>query len=155
MGQSTDGQICYGIIFEEGYEFPWIKEDEEFGSIEDWWLEQQSFKPKHPIYNESGEWIHIRKPTEEEYDVYFTEVRAFQAEHPLPIAEVNYCSGDYPMYILAVPSTLKEASRGNPKEFDPKDLTVTDCEKQALIDFCTKYNLEGSEPKWWLSSYWG
>ena len=29
MGVSTDGQICYGIVFEEGHEFPWASDEYE------------------------------------------------------------------------------------------------------------------------------
>jgi hypothetical protein len=36
MGISTDGSVCYGILFDEGFEFPWDDEENE-GYIEDWW----------------------------------------------------------------------------------------------------------------------
>jgi hypothetical protein len=36
MGISTNGSICYGILFDEDFEFPWDDEENE-GYIEDWW----------------------------------------------------------------------------------------------------------------------
>lgn len=38
MGISTDGEICYGIIFEDGYEFPWDIDHE--GDPEMWWISE-------------------------------------------------------------------------------------------------------------------
>jgi hypothetical protein len=156
MGQSTNGQICFGVVFEGDYEFPW---DDELhtGDLEEWWLREAGFKPKHPIHDETGNWIGGVKPTDAQYNLYFSEKREFKKAHPLPVEEVNYCSGECPMYILAVPSSLKSASRGYPKEFDPAALKVTEEEKAALIKFCEKYGLEpeSPEPTWLLSSYWG
>jgi len=40
MGQSTDGQICYGVKFEEDFEFPW--DDDPYLDEDDWWLEGAS-----------------------------------------------------------------------------------------------------------------
>lgn len=35
MTTSTNAELCFGIEFDEGYEFPW---DEEWEDIEDWWI---------------------------------------------------------------------------------------------------------------------
>src|SRR5437868_783086 len=101
MSVSTDGQIGYGVIFEDGCEFPWGDSDPE-----QWWRNECGFKSSFPV------------------------------------ELVNYCSGDYPMYMLAVPSSILSNSRGYPEEFDPIKLVVTDKEKAPLIDFCKKYNLK-------------
>ena len=42
MGVSTDGQICFGIAFEECTEFPWDSEEYD-GDIDAWWLSLSSF----------------------------------------------------------------------------------------------------------------
>lgn len=134
MGQSTDGQLSYGVVFEDGQEFPWADDS---GGIDDWWRKQQGFKDS--IHDDDGNWIGGVKPNEEAYDLYFAERSAFDAAHPLPVTEVNYCSGEYPMIILAVPSSYRRASRGYPEKIDVLP-AVSEAEKTALRE---------------LSSYWG
>ena len=117
MGISTDGQICFGVLFEEGYEFPWDCEEYAY-DIYIWWDK----------IAESGS---------------------------LPAIPVNYCSCDYPMYILAIPKTLFIANRGYPVKFNPKELEVSQDEVNNLLDFCKKYGLEFIDgPAWFLSSNW-
>lgn len=169
MGVSTDGQICFGIKFEEGHEFPWDGE-QWGGDIEDWWTRGVcGYKNPFEIFDASGNYLpHIElikgkyqfdhpKPREEVTNAYYDPLFAFQKSHPVPVKIVNYCSSDYPMYMLAVPETCKENSRGFPEEFDPAALTVTDEQRQALLDFCKTHGIDIGEetPKWWLSSYWG
>ena len=154
MGQSTDGQICYGVMFEEDYEFPW--DDEKYdGDIEDWWRDLCGYKPTNEIYSNGG-YVGGVKPPESVFQAYYEERRVFDKAHPIPFELVNYCSGDYPMYILAITRTCLSNSRGTPEAFNPESLTITEDEKSNLLDFCAKHGLsfEG-EPSWWLSSYWG
>jgi len=96
-------------------------------------------------------------PPEEVIEKYYKEKREFEGNAPkLPIRLVNYCSGNYPAYILAVPNTFKVARRGYPESFHPMDLKVTLREIDTLLEFCRKYDIEvGGEPQWYLSSYWG
>lgn len=163
MTVSTDGQICYGIRFEEGFVFPWSDEDENgdptgWDGEEDWWLKGAlGWKPTVQVYDEEGQYLPGFNDKSPETKAHFDEYYAFLKAHPFPVAVVNYCSGDYPMYILAVPSSCKSNGRGFPEVFDPADLTVTAEERQTLLDFCNKYGIDiGDEaPRWWLSSYWG
>ena len=158
MGVSTDGQICYGIAFDEETEFPW-GEDE----IEDWWIEKvHGFKPSRQLYDDEGQYIGGVRPPDDVMDAHFAELRAFREAHPLPVKLVNHCSYDYPMYILAVPGTHKMARRGFPEAIDPASLSVTQEQREALLAFCREHGigtLNGievlDEPKWWLSSMWG
>ena len=151
MGQSTDGQICYGIPFEEDFEFPWDAEPHE-GSFEDWWFQH---------INGYESWEDASKRGESKG--YFTHRKEFEKLHPCHIDTVNYYSGDYPMWILAVPSSCKSNSRGYPNEFVPEELKVTDKERQKLINFCQQYVLTVEnadefpemDPKWYLTSYLG
>jgi len=155
MGQSTDGQICFGIEFEEDYEFPWG--NEEFEDIENWWLEAVlKFKPSFSIYTQDG-MDYLPNVTEEMKRTHHEERRQFIKSHNSPPVElVNVCSGDYPVYILAVPCTIFSASRGYPIAFEPKDLKVNIGDVIILEKFCKEYGLEGqSKPQWYLSSYWG
>lgn len=150
MGVSTNGQICFGIAFEEGFEFPWGEDGDE----ENWWREQQGYKPSMKLYDERGN--HLPSVTQGDSDRVYAEQRAFNTEHPLPVAIVNYCSGDCPMYILAVPSSVLTNLRGYAERFDPADLSVTDEEKAALLRFCADHGIEvPAEPAWLLTSYWG
>lgn len=153
MGQSTNGQICFGIAFEEGFEFPWEDKD-----LDDFWLEDVlGFKHSFQLWDAEGEYIGGIKPSEERIDAYFAERDAFRNQHgDCPFALVNVCSGDYPQYILAIKRSCMTANRGYPKKFDPMNLTVTKEEIESLIDFCHKQGITcESEPAWYLSSYWG
>jgi hypothetical protein len=156
MGQSTNGQICFGIMFEEGFEFPWTSDEDGEGDIESWWIYQvHGFKHDIELYDEAGNHIDGKEPSKEDLEKYYGPQQAFEKAHPLPIELVNYCSGDYPMYILAVPRTVKINHRGNAVAFNPGELVVTQEERALLIDFCGQHGIEmPNEPKWYLSSVW-
>lgn len=161
MGVSTNGQICFGILFEDGYEFPWDGEPFE-GDFDEWWLVQNGYKEIPGVWDEKGNQI----GTEEEVKSYFAHKRKFDKEHPPPVTLVDYCSCDYPMYILAVPSSERVNHRGYPRAFNPSDLQVSPKEVDALLKFCKDFGIkpeideddkdgDDGKPKWWLSSYWG
>ncbi len=152
MGTSTNGQICYGIAFEEGYEFPW---NTTHGDINDWWLSVCGYKPTEELYDSDGNYLDGQEPPREQIERYFDERRAFAEAHPMPVELVNYCSGECAMYVLAVPSSVIIARRGYPEEFDPAQLNVTLLDVDALLQFCKAHNIETSDPKWFLTSYWG
>lgn len=151
MGTSTNGQICYGIAFDEGHQFPW-RDD-----IEHWWLfDVLGFRHSFEIYDNSGNYLDGVRPPQAVISQYYGEKFQFAKNNPLPVSPVNYCSIDYPMIILAVPSTLRACGRGTPLEFNPEDLQVSDEERQALLGFCQEHNIEvPDKPMWHLSSYWG
>lgn len=157
MGQSTNGQICFGILFEEDYEFPWMtSDDEDWNGIDDWWIYQvHGFKHDIDLYDENGHHIGGKPPSAEDLEKYYGPKRAFEKAHPIPVELVNYCSGDAAMYIMAVPRTVRTARRGYPEIFEPADLVVTEEEKTTLIKFCEQHNIDmPDEPKWYLSSLW-
>lgn len=155
MGTSTDGQICYGIAFDEDYEFPWDAERDH--EIESWWIYRvHGFKHSTELFDSSGNYLNGREPSREEVSKYFAESRAFKDAHPVPVVLINYCSAEYPMYILAAPGTVHVARRGFPAEFNPADLVVSHEARAALLQFCTDHGIPVHEdPKWLLSSYWG
>ena len=134
MSISTDAYLSYGIMFPEGYVFPWdsyCEDDYEGyegyeGDMEAWWRDHRS---------------------------YTAEV--------CPVTPVNYCSGNYEMLILAVPSSVRNGWRGHPTEIELAELIIDPKEEKDLIDFCEKYckleyncEIPHFEPKWYLSSYW-
>ncbi len=146
MGTSTDGQLCFGIKLEEEV-LPWGDE-----SLEDIWLDAFDL-PESP-YNEFGEYKPEYSADDPRADEYYSQRSAILRDNPLPIKEVDYCSADCPIMILAVPSSCLTCYCGYPLQIDPTKLVVTDEEVKALLDFCQRFGLSG-EPTWWLSSYWG
>lgn len=155
MGTSTNGQICFGVAFDEGFEFPWT--DEHDGDIDEWWIYGvHGFKHSVELFDASGNYLNGREPSTEERRRYFDERNKFASTRPLPVGLVNYCSGDYPMHAIVVPRTILTARRGDPAAFDPASLTVTDEERAALIKFCADHAIElPQEPMWLLTSFWG
>ena len=153
MGVSTDGYIFYGILFDEGQEYPW--DEEEDGDIQTWWLKECGFKPTKEFFDKNGNYINGKEPSREEMSSYFKEKRDFLDSKPCPVEELNYCSDGCPMYALVLPNKTISGLRGDPTVFNPLDLKVTEEEKKGLIDFCEKYGLECGEPKWYVGSFWG
>ncbi len=156
MGQSTDGQICFGVAFEEDFEFPWS--EEKFDSdIETWWREVGDFEPTFYPYTDGGEYKPGVVEADPRVNQYYNERDRWDKKNPkIPVEEINTCHGDYPMWILAVPGTGQSASRGCPEKFDPTKLVVDPVKFKKFAEFLKKYNIEcEDEPSWYLSSYWG
>lgn len=155
MGVLTNGQICYGNVYEEGFEFPWDAAPFD-GDEEGWWRVECGYKPSQVLFDDKGNYLNGIKPSDEAVRAHFAEQQAFDDAHPLPVGLVNYCSGECPMWILAVPSTVRSNRRGYPRPFDPQELVVSSDEKKALYEFCVKYNLiSDTDAGWYLTSYWG
>ncbi len=152
-------------MFDEGFEFPWDA-DEFDGDIEEWWKHVNGYdNPHYCPFTEAGEYKDDAPVTVDQFgqksvkhddprvSAYYEYRRKWMSSNPVPIEVVNYCSGDCPMYVLAVKHI--ECSRGYPQEIDPALLEVTDDDKQRLRDFLERFDIEADEPKWWLTSYWG
>jgi hypothetical protein len=169
MGVSTDGIICYGYMFPEGWEFPW----HEYDSEDEWWEDVNGYielKIDPEPYTEVGcyqPWFKNIPELEKDriLEPRFKHHRKWSEEHPWPVYSVNYCSGECPMYILAVPSSVTIAKRGYPEQFEPSDLDIMK-HADELVEFqqfIEKYCILKTEdeyfdpPKlgWWLCSYWG
>ena len=151
MGTSTNGQLCYGVAFEEDFEFPWGDD------IDDWWVYTvHKFEHSFELFDSAGCYLNGREPTDEGNTRYWQERRDFEAAHPLPVTLVNYCSGDCPMYVVAVPGTTVVARRGYPEVVDPSALLVTQDQYGQLMKFFTDFGIDApSTPSWLLTSYWG
>lgn len=161
MGISSDGQICYGIAFEEGYEFPWL-EDKWEGDEEKWWFNGVcGYKPPFIIYNNEGEFINDERPPQKIMDEYYNHYDEFKKANPMSVDIVGHCSYDYRMFVVAVKGTFVSSSRG--------DLTEIICNEigqdqiKIIIDFCNKYckppndycEFPEMKPCWLLSSMYG
>lgn len=163
MGTSTDGEISFGIMFEEGFEFPWDEEMDDGenahdfgGDIEEWWRLMNGFSLADCPYDQEGEYKPGFSAKDPRIAAYFTRQSEWDKEHPLPIQLVNYQSAEVPAYIIAVPQSVITARRGYPEELKIDHLKTNEAAKTVLIDFCRRFNIEfDGEPKWWLSSYWG
>ena len=156
MSHSTNGEISFGILFPEGFEFPW----ESYGE-EEWWLKTLGYKPPFELFNEEGNYINsLDKDNKEKISQYFAHKRDFETKNPLPFELVNYCSANCPMFILACPGSVKTAYRGYPKEISLSSESSYYSEKEALLNFIQTYlkDIDGFEDidltfKWYLSSY--
>jgi len=155
MGVSTNGQICYGIMFDEDTEFPW-DEDKYVGDIDEWWINECGFEPPFVLYNDDGTYNCEESEVDKKEKEYYKARFDFEKAHPMPIELVNYCSADYAMYIIAIPRTIMSCSRGYPFKFNPNELEVTEIEIKQLLEFCHEYcGCDMPQPEWYLSSYWG
>ena len=152
MGVSTNGQLCYGVLFEEGFEFPW----DEYDDIEDWWAKVKGFTPTVYPYNSEGDYAEGINAKSPEIDIYHNEKSEWEKANPIPVELVNYCSCDYPMYILTVPSANYYNSRGDAVGIDPTKLLDEQGEAHdILIQFLKEFEIEyEDEPCWLLSSLW-
>ena len=153
MGVSTDAKIFYGIVFEDGYEFPW----DGYEDIEYWWIYVvNGFKHSFELYDADGMYLNGQRPSEDEISRYFDEKISFSKAHPIPVELINYCSSGSPMYALAVPGTVITAYRGYPEIIDPSSLIVSEERVNAMMKFCNDHRIElKHDPNWILSSYWG
>ena len=150
MSTATDGQICFGIMFDEDYEFPWQQTKYNY-DIKDWWLTVNNFNPSVRHLN----YFPHPSLTKEEKETLYKEKANFFEECPIPAEEVNYCSTSYPMYILAIPETVKWCSRGYPEKIGNLYAQLTDRRLEAFTGFIKQYGIEtNSCPTWYLSSFW-
>lgn len=152
MGVSTDAILCYGIDFEEDHEFPWGS-----GDAEDWFMSEiNGFKHSVEIYSreDPSGYAGGNRPSQNVIDNYYKEYTEFKKSHPMPFRVVEHCHAEYPMYILAVPSTCITASRGYPKEIE--SFTVLGQDYDAFVSFLQIHGIaQDVHPKWLLASYWG
>lgn len=70
-----------------------------------------------------------------------------------PVALVEHCSNEHPMYLLAVRGTVKVARRGYAEPFELPQVSQEQIE--AAKAFCDEHGIEWETPKWTLFSYWG
>lgn len=150
MGVLTDAILCYGVAFEEDHEFPWSgnEEDDEF-----WYYNIiLKYNPLHRLYDDDGAYLKDTpyEVKEAEWDNY----KKFRDQNPKPYQLVRHCSNEYPMYILAIPSTVKKASRGYPEKI--YSLRVDQSEFDLFYGFLVRNNIISTQfPQWLLASYWG
>ncbi len=101
MGTSTDGIICMGIFTGEESPFEVCSRTGDLPDADDF------------IYDAEGWWFAYKG-----YDGPddYTAEKEWLEENPMPFEMFNTCSGDYPMWIIAVPGTGITARRGYPEK---------------------------------------
>lgn len=142
MGISSDGIFCFGIC---------INEDEVeklFNNI----FEGIS------SYEEDGdpdldELIAKEANIKRTSDDYYSKVS--EARQSYPVDLIYHCSYDYQMYILAVPGTYVNASRGYPEEIDIEKLTPSFENIQRFKQWFIDKKIEYTKPSWILASMYG
>ncbi|MGW2010910.1 hypothetical protein [Streptomyces nigrescens] len=159
MGQSTDGILAYG--YDLGGDDGWkIREAGEYGELPafDWYDEEaedgdfQEAAEKRLLAEVAGfaeEWSSGN-------DGYFERER--EAKARLGVEFDTYCSGDYPMFLLA--TKVITVRRGDIKAIDMADLAVTPEMNQWDEKLRAALNALGITPtqeqaQWLLCSYWG
>lgn len=147
MGQSTDAILAWGIQFEEKKAIPWEEAAERAGYDDPLDDDAMAYllcgldKPK-ASYKDDAE-VHRE---------YWDAKRAALKECPVEL--ISHCSGEYPMYMLAISSSEKKARRGYPQAIDPNFLEIQDGWLEEFVEACKKLGIENPEPKWWLQSDW-
>jgi hypothetical protein len=147
MGQSTDGILFYG--------FP-IEEDTANGNVIAG-LSPEGDEPERPENLDADvDYDYSDQDTiwAKKFGLKggYKEVWKHQETYPVTIG--RHCSGDYPMYYVAIKESELTANRGYPQEV--KSLEVNLAWKHQLIEFCKVYGLEPpAKFGWYLASYWG
>ena len=152
MGISTDGVISFGVVFEEGQEFPW----DNFDGIDEWWMKTKGYKPVLQPFTKEGRYAEGWTEDDLRFKEYFAHRDEWRTKNPLPVEEENYCNQEFPMTAIVIPALGHRCSRGFPAEFDPAQLIAPPEKVDALVAFLKEFGLDsGSEPGWILTSYWG
>lgn len=153
MGMSADAVLCYGMEFEEGYEFPWSDIDD----IDTWWREELGFKHKKYIWKDD-ESDYLDGITEEEKDFYYQEIRDFDKANPCPV-ELVFCgsmASDCYSTVIAAPKPMVRGSWDGATQFHPDEFKVRPEVLQKYYEFMNKYFEDVFEGgKWLLTVNWG
>ena len=149
MGVSTDAILVYGIDLEAtGY----CEESEEPEFFED----EDEYDFDAVLMRDAGlaPWgYHEDEDKREDYKAY--SARRKQAQEQAGVELITHCSGEYPMYILAIAGTAKSASRGTALEITKDDLLMNQLAGlERLRAFCELHDIPWAEPRWLLCSYW-
>jgi hypothetical protein len=159
MGQSTNAEISFGILFEEEYKFPW--NEEHGGDIEEWWKDVAGYEPLFRVYDEQGEYLPGFSPEDPRVGEYFKHRLEWENNNPLPVELVNACSDSCPVHILAVPDSVFTVRRGYPAVISATETLDTikfANELDKFMGFIKKYFPDELDVlknmRWYLSSYW-
>lgn len=141
MSQSTDAILFYG------YAPNWSIED---GEPPPWCLHKETDEESL----DEGEDFDLDDDSEDDLDPQ-DWIASFG--HNLGVEALEHCSGDFPMYGLAISASTRSASRGDPVDVT-RLLTVKPDWNKKLDRFVKLAGLTKKElgkRGWWLCSWWG
>jgi hypothetical protein len=151
MGQSTNAILCWGIQVGEEDSLPWDDKAEEMGydgGNDDEFLADALCGIKKPKdeWEDGGE-------NKVHRDYWTVKKEALEA---YGIELVWHCSGEYPMYILAIAASEKTARRGYPETIVRTDMDRPEADnwQEKLNEACEKLGIEPSAGEWILCSMW-
>lgn len=152
MGVSTDALLVYGIdLTRAGYcdeeEYPAFFTDDD----------EEDFDFDKVLMRDAGlaPWAYHEDDDKCE-DIKVFSARRKLAQEQAGVELITHCSGDYPMYILAVAGVGWSASRGSTIEISMADMLVNQLVgTDKLREFCKRHDIPWLNPKWLLCSYWG
>lgn len=149
MSTSTDAILFYGYAFEEEDHAPWpsdrgadVDDDDEEEGWEDRWARLNGIEQPEGEYDQK------------KYGAYLD--KRFKLTKACGVEIDTHCSGDVPMYLVAVVGSKLVASRGYPEKVP--ELAVGADWDEKLHAFMEKMSIKrprGQKPAWRLVSYWG
>jgi hypothetical protein len=132
MGVSTNAILFYGFLIEEDSDNQEVITMEDGGGTD-----RDNF------------WARKFNLPENDWETIYEH----QGEYPVRIG--THCSGDYPMYYIAIRASEIVANRGYPEELKAEDLVKKLEWDNQLREFCKIYGLTPPEKfGWCLASYW-
>lgn len=151
MSQSTNGILAYGYDIAGG-DAEWkVREVGEYGELKLDWLDEDdgdfATAAEKRLLAAAGF-------TETDYtaDGYFKRER--EAEARSGVEFESYCSGDYPMYLLAAKGSVTTAYRGDCKAIDFTVHPEWDDKLRAALGALGMTPTQ-ERARWLLCSYWG
>lgn len=140
MGTSTNGMLAYGYDLGEEFGFEDTAEPDWYDETDGW----QESAEKALLA------AHGFTETDWRVDGYFARLEAAKKE--MGVEFDVYCSGDYPLYLIA--AKVQTVYRG---DADPVDMTLPDNadERIAWALGVLGVKPKADKPQWLLASYWG
>lgn len=151
MGTSTDAILAFGFDLgdpEDGELDKLLEAGRENDEDED------TFDPDTLLARDAGvqpPTVEYGEATKHTFEAYWKAKREAVEAHPLDV--ISHCSGNCPMYFLAVRGTESRALRGYP-ESNISLPEVSAESVQAMREFCERYGITFKTPSWCLFSDW-
>ena len=137
MGVSTDGILTYGVDFGEDLPKPLME-----------FMEDTENDYSEYFYEKLG----VKYENYDSYEAF--SLAKDKVKHDIPCEIVMHCSYDFPMYIISIPGTTANASRGWP---EGQGINILAPEPEKIEKMRKWFQKEGwswVEPQWILASMW-
>lgn len=150
MGVSCE--LCFGILFEEYFEFPWNDEKYE-GDEEKWWEHVAGFVPSFFPYDEHGEYQEGVDSEDPRVDLYYAERTEWYKHNPFPVT-INIC-GSYDAHetLLCAPDIGYSGSWEDSEVVDIQELRASKLMEFKLVAFCKQFDIDtDGVTQWYLTA---